>query len=149
MENFSADQDRHVSEYVDANRPLFPCTEKITRYKEDCYVYAPTYYLFVHKNDYKGAFKMCRDAEAKYRSVCVTGVGSQAMKDNINNPKLVERICLIGSLTQIRSCVGGMAILAVNHYGSTTPVRALCKELYFFNRGFCEDVVNMQERLFK
>jgi hypothetical protein len=149
MENFGVDQDTHVSAYVDKNRPLYPCNEKTTFYKEDCYVYAPTYYLFVHKNDYKGALRMCRDAEAKYRLICVSGVGSQAMKDNSNNPKLVERICLTGKISQIGACISGMATLAVNHYGSTTPVRSLCKDLYFFNRGACVRAVEKQEYLFK
>lgn len=148
MENFNVDQGAHISKYIDEHNPMYPCTVQAIAYKADCYLYPAVYYLYIHKNDYKGALKACESAEAPYRLTCATGVGSQAIKDNINNPRVAERLCMSNRLYQIQPCITGMSMLYVNHFGSTTPAVAMCQELLFFNKGTCLRAVEAQRELF-
>jgi hypothetical protein len=147
MENFNVDQESHVSKYVDVSNPMSPCVKQSGVYKTDCYVYAPTHYLFVHKGDYKGALKACTTVEGAYRQVCAQGVGSQALKDFVNDHKRVERLCMSGKLSLMRSCVEGMSAMYLNHTASPVQARTLCDELYFFNKKWCRQVIDTQAAL--
>jgi hypothetical protein len=148
MENFNADQKLHVSVFLDENDPLFPCPEQDSIYKHDCYLYAPTYFLSLNKNNYTGALALCESAEKGYVDTCARGVGSQAMKENINNPKLVEDVCMKGKPSQVAPCIAGMVGLFINHYGSLTPAVELCKTLRYPNRQVCSSSVQSTAYLF-
>ena len=64
---------------------------------DECYVYAPTEYLLVHPGDYVGALAYCQDPSAKITSsairYCVTGVGMQCGKENMDDFFIVEKVC--------------------------------------------------------
>ena len=148
MENFNTDQKFHHSKFLKESDPFYPCQEQASRHKRDCYLYAPTYYLSLHKNDYVGALKWCEDAEFLYKSTCAQGVGSQAIKENINTPKLVEEICMSNKSAQVHSCINGMIGLFINHYGSLEPARKLCEQLEPSNRGTCYLSIQSNSELF-
>ncbi len=148
MENFNTDQKSHASKFLIESDPFYPCGEQPEHYKDDCYVYAPTYYLSLHKNDYAGALHWCRGAESPYVSSCIQGVGSQAMKENINTPKLVERICMGSTKAQVPSCIMGMVGLFINHQGSIAPAQKLCTELTASNQKACERSIKLYSHLF-
>lgn len=148
MENFNTDQKLHPSEFLKKDDPFYPCKEQSTRHRGDCYLYAPTYYLSLHKNDYVGALKWCDNAEHGYKYVCVQGVGGQAIKENINFPKFVEGICMSGEASEVSNCISGMVGLLINHYGSLSPVRELCGELEPSNKKTCAFSVQLNSGLF-
>lgn len=137
MENFNTDQKLHPSKFINPRMLFYGCEKQTLRYKADCYSYAPVYRLSLYRNDYRGALVWCVDAERSYRSVCTRGVGSQAMKENIGAPKIVEKICMSNGSGQEAPCVNGMVGLLVNHYGSLEPVRKVCMELEPSNRQIC------------
>lgn len=140
MENFSTDQKIHTSAYLKESDPFYPCDEQAVELRGDCYVYTPTYYLGLHKNDYYGALKWCQTAPNEYRDNCVTGVGSQALKENINSPGMVEEICSRGT-SMTSACIKGMAGLFINHSGSLEEPRRLCGQLREVNQGICQEVL--------
>ncbi len=149
MENFNTDQKLHPSKFLKKSDPFYPCQEQASRHKDDCYLYAPTYYLSLHKNDYVGALKWCEGAELpSYQLICARGVGSQAIKENINTSKLVEEICMSHKSAQVGSCINGMVGLFINHYGSLEPARKLCEQLEPSNRQTCYFAIRLSSGLF-
>ena len=149
MENFGADGELHVSEYVKEGEPLYPCAQQKTRHKADCYLYAPTHYLNSNAGDYAGALEVCEEAEPLFRATCAGGVGSQAMKENLDEPKLVESVCEKGDSDQTEPCIKGMASLYANHHGSLEPARELCGQLEVPNREACLDTVRAMAPMFE
>lgn len=149
MENFNIDQKLHQSKFIDANKPFFPCTEQKNRYKTDCYLYAPNYFLSINKNDYSQALKLCKTAEKDFRLTCATGVGSQAIKEHINNPKLVESVCMQGSSEEIHACITGMVGLYINHFGRLNEAKKLCSKFEESNQSTCQQVILSQTSLFQ
>lgn len=148
MENFNTDQKLHPSKFLKADDLFYPCQEQAERHKRDCYLYAPTYYLSLKKNDYVGALGWCEGAELMCRSTCAGGVGSQAIKENINNPKFVEKICMSNKSAQVNPCIGGMIGLYINHYGSLESARKLCDQLEVSNRQTCSSSIKSSSGLF-
>ncbi len=148
MENFNTDQKIHPSKFLKESDSFYPCQEQTGRHKGICYLYSPTYYLSLHKNDYVAALDWCNNAELFYQDTCARGVGSQAIKENINNPKFVEEICISGKSSQVSSCVSGMVDLYINHYGSLEPARKLCEQLEISNRQTCYNSIQSSASLF-
>lgn len=148
MENFNTDQKVHVSKYLRSNDPFYPCGEQKNEYKNDCYMYAPSYYLALNKNKYREAMLWCGKAEKNYVPQCIFGVGVQAMRENIQDPFFVESICTSGSNTERASCIKGMTVLYVNHYGGLGEAQRLCSELQMNNRIICEDQLVSMSDLF-
>ena len=149
MENFNADQKLHLSDYLKESDPFYPCMEQEDRHKAICYIYAPTYFLSLNDGDYAAALKRCKGAEAGFEVSCAYGVGSQAMKENLNDPGLVESVCMNGEPEQTAPCVEGMAGLYVNHHGSLEPARDLCAGLKKSNRPACYASVEAHAGFFK
>lgn len=148
MENFNTNQKIHPSDYLDKNNPFYPCNLQNEKYKSDCYTYAPTYYLSLNKNDYSKALDWCKGAEQGYDTICSFGVGSQIIKENINNPKLVEDICMHADKNLISSCISGMVNLYINHFGNLEPAESLCNKLEESNKLSCKNTVRSMQSLF-
>ncbi|MCH7641320.1 hypothetical protein IID22_03930, partial [Patescibacteria group bacterium] len=148
MENFNTDQKIHPSRFLKESDPFYPCQEQLARYKGDCYFYAPTYYLSLYKNDYLGALKWCEGTELLYKSTCAQGVGNQAIKENINTPKLVEEICMSNKSEQVDSCIYGMVDLFIKHHGSLETGQKLCEQLELSNRQTCYFSIQSSSVLF-
>lgn len=148
MENFNTDQKLHPSKYLNRNNLFFPCQQQNRFNKGICYLYAPTYFLSLHKGDYLSALAWCRTAEALYQQTCAYGVGSQVIKENINNPKMAEKLCEDGERSMTTSCISGMVALYINHYGSLNEAKVLCGKLNKRNTKTCLGVVKSSEVLF-
>jgi len=65
------------------------------------------------------------------------------MKENANNPKLVESICVSGKSDQVGPCVEG-----ISHHGSLEPARTLCDQLEISNRKACHESLQSNTKLF-
>ncbi len=148
MENFNAGEKIHTSTFIKTDDLFYPCSDPAFDYKKDCYVYAPIRYLHLNPEDYAGALDWCNNAPLPHQSTCANGVGSQAMKENINAPKQVEKICRQGKFSQIKPCIEGMTGLYINHSGALGPARTLCLELDWPNRRFCKRAIQNAAILF-
>ncbi len=150
MENFNVDQKLHISKYVKAQEPFYPCTEQKYEYKADCYLYAPTYFLSLNKNKYVEALTLCKTAEKEFQLTCISGVGSQTIKENINNPTSVESICIqAGSLEEQNACITGMVGLYINHFGGLDEAKQLCNKLKKPNQLVCKQTITSYSVLFQ
>ena len=144
MENFNTDQKDHISKYLDPKNPSKICEDQSAKWKNACYVYAPIYYLSLHKNDYEKALSWCGTVEDGYQDACAEGVGSQAIKENIENPLLVEKVCLTGNINQLHSCIYGLVGLYINHFASFEEAKKLCPRLQFLNRQTCIETIDLR-----
>ena len=149
MENFNTDQKTNFAPYLREDDPFYPCKEQKPHHKPDCYLYAPTYYLYLNSNDYAGALTWCKSAESGFESACVYGVGHEAMKRNIHRPLVAERLCEGGSKGQIELCIKGMVDTYINHYGSYEPAQKMCEILKDKHRDACLEVVQSSLGLFQ
>jgi hypothetical protein len=148
MENFNTDEKLHPSRFLKESDPFYPCGEQADENKAACYLYAPTYYLSMHKNDYIGAIRWCNGAEMFYGGVCANGVGTQVMKENINDVKFVERTCMSAPALKVGSCIEGMTGLYINHYSSILSAQKMCAQLEEENQEFCYNTITSRSALF-
>jgi hypothetical protein len=144
MENFNTDQKDHLSTYLKIEDPSYPCTIQDKKLKSICYTYAPIYFLNLHKNDYKGALDWCRGVEQGYHDACAEGVGGQIIKENIQDPIFVEKICISGKINETTPCIRGMINLYTNHFGDLEKSKKLCFKLQFMNRQNCLETLDLR-----
>lgn len=149
MENFNTDQKLHPSRFLKATDPFYPCADQKQEYKGDCYLYAPTYFLSLHKNKYHNALSWCRSAEKAFRVTCIQGVGAQTMKEQLDRPVFVESVCSFGTSKEEAVCIAGAVDLYINHYGSPKPAKNLCMKLEKQNQAICNEVIKQAEDTMK
>ena len=70
------------------------------------------------------------------------------MKENINDPKLVEFACESGDPEQVEPCINGLASLYTSHYGSVESTRELCGRLENSNQQACYGAVESNSERF-
>lgn len=133
----SGESDEHA-EHIDAAL----CKDQPASYKPDCYTYAPTAYLSLHPNDYRGAFTQCEAVETTYRSTCIYGVGGQAMKENVLDPSIARDTCAIAPVDTRKMCAQGAIGILINHHGDTEPVKPLCSSVFSNYKTTCEQKIN-------
>lgn len=148
MENFNTDQKLHPSRYLNPDDPFYPCASQPAYYKAICYFYAPIYFLSLHNDDYVGAMRWCQSAPKGYPSACTDGLATRIMKQNINNPKLVEQVCVSGVKKQVNPCIDGMVSYYVVNFNSASSARNMCQKLSPEHRGQCLRSVNARRSLF-
>ena len=137
MENFNTDQKVHVSHYLDPRDPFVPCETQPSEFQRLCYVYAPAYFLSLYPNQYDKALTWCLAAKNGNKDACISGVGSQMMKEQLYNSSIVEGECDKTQFGLRGVCIAGAATLLAYNYGRTDEAKAFCETLSFFNRRPC------------
>lgn len=127
MENFSTDQQTHESDYLNSEKPEYPCAEQPEKYKSVCYFYAPIYYLSLHENQYTQALDWCASL-TEHGQTCAYGVGSRTMKYNLHDPIFVENVCHYNPKFT-RACVDGMVSYYLVNFVSKSKGREMCRTL--------------------
>ncbi len=148
MQNFNSDEFIHPSKFLSSKNFFYPCSTLNLQDMKNCYLYSPIYFLSKHNNDYLEAFKWCNTAPIAFINVCAMGVGTEMIKQNINNPKLVMQICLKASQNEKEACIEGMVGLYVYHYGNLSAAENLCKTLGVDAKKACSNSINSLKPLF-
>lgn len=143
MENFNTQENLHPSRFLNKNDPFFPCETQSDADKNDCYVYAPTYYLTLFPGQYEQAFAWCTKAPASYVDHCVTGVGSQAMKDMPYTPGDVAALCMRSAF--VDQCIGGMIGMHLNYFANPAKSRLVCDFFSDTQKEYCLSLVRDRE----
>lgn len=135
--------------FVDKNNPFNICREQDIA-KNDCYFYAPTYFSQTLKQDFVDIFDECKKLDFRFEDVCIHGVGSEAMKRNMNKPDIVFQLCgEAGSFSKQSSCIEGVVGMYINQKGSLLAGSGLCEIIPKKYQDVCLETVKDREYLFK
>ncbi|TSC87027.1 MAG: hypothetical protein G01um10148_132 [Parcubacteria group bacterium Gr01-1014_8] len=93
MENVIADHSGHKTKYLDAERPLYPCTDVQERFKEQCYLNQSSYMLKILGGDFVQAFDLCGSAGEPYANRCYESLGRDAVSYGKSEPSLIFELC--------------------------------------------------------
>lgn len=148
MENFNTDRKSHPSFFLSEDNPFYPCGSQDWFYKSICYFYAPSFFLSLHKNEYLRTLTWCKTAETYGQLTCDSGVGSRAMKQNIHDPKFVEKICSNGTDQEVKACLDGMVSYYLVNYGSVEKGKQMCGTLAPEHMPTCLTSVTKRRELF-
>jgi len=108
MENFETNTDFHSAKYLKPDQPFYPCSNQVGIYKYDCYYYSGRYLVRLNNSNYSAALTECTMIpENSYLLTCVRGVGSVIMRENILDPKQVEKYCATAPKDTVNSCIAG------------------------------------------
>lgn len=143
MEQFIVtDHSGHIREDTTKDTDISVCTSQKKTYQPTCLLYAPTAYLEKNSNDYPGAFRYCANDEELLVVYCASGVGSQAMKDQIAAPDRVAKICAQAEKDNyVAACISGASSLYVYQHESSKKAYELCKNEFKDYRTICEGSV--------
>jgi hypothetical protein len=138
MENVLVEDDpSHPSKYLKADRPLYPCDEVGTRYKDECYQRQTSEALKTQGNDFARVFDLCSTVEDGFRPSCYQGIGwdasVQSLKRSIGDAAVNEAtgtLCVLGEDHEAQfNCVVGAVEYFIRHYYSDAQARAFCESL--------------------
>jgi hypothetical protein len=111
-----------------------------SRSRGDCVMYAPTEFLLHYPRQYTAAIEFCNEGlQGYFANTCVSGVGMQTFKENIQDLGLVEQVCIFAPSNQRDLCFRG----ALNYYsfamgGKKLPA-SMCEKLVTFRKN-CLDI---------
>jgi hypothetical protein len=138
MENvMTTDDPNHPSKYLDPDRPIYPCTDVETRYKNQCYDKQAAYALYTQNDDYAKVFDLCATVEEEPHPACYQGLGASAAAHNIKyvtgdatRARATRKLCMVGQDNEARSnCVVGAVRNLIHYYNSDVQAKALCETL--------------------
>lgn len=149
MEVFNLEVLAKENDYINPGNPFLTCSSRDIA-KGDCYVYIPTYLSQTKAMEFKDILIECDRAEPGYKSSCIGGVGSEAMKRNMNDPELVFALCKqMASSTDQNSCVRGVVGMYMNQTGSYSSGQTLCEIAPQEFRTTCKNSVTSKKAFFK
>jgi hypothetical protein len=138
MQNVMAENDpRSPSRYIDAKRPLYPCTELAERYRGRCLERQILYALERSRGDFRGVFGLCSRLAGRYRPECFRKLGGAAAELNVSSqpsvPAQARATAQICSLAPDRSaglnCAEGATGHFVFYYDRTAEAKVFCRTL--------------------
>jgi hypothetical protein len=125
------------------------CARQESEYKPDCYFYAPTAYLELHENNYNHAVEWCESSEERHITTCVSGVGAQAMKENVTQPVFAAAFCSSLQNGYQAPCVRSAISIYINHHASTAAALTLCDKEFKKYGAICKATVDNKRRSLK
>jgi hypothetical protein len=147
MENFGGDENIHTSEFTDISNPNNPCAELDDSFSDDCYVYAPTYYLSQNVDDYRGAIQWCEKSQEAFKDSCVRGVGSQFFKDFVDQPEKINSFCKYLSDENRIYCYEGASSFIIFYFGEFEKALTRCNEFREY-QDLCRLIVTDKKEMF-
>lgn len=142
MENFHTNEMFHPTDFLDTEEPFRVCTGLAEQYQKACNHYAIHYYIRANENDFQAALDYCGQLDRALRVDCAGGVGDLAIKEHIDQPLHVEKLCMTADTTFMQnSCIANMTALYTNQFGVRADGLRLCEQLQSGNASVCEHVV--------
>lgn len=151
MENIMALKNpSHPTKYLDAEKPLYPCTDVETKYKEQCYVMQTSFALGTQGGDFGKVFDLCAEAEEDYRETCYQSLGRDASGNSASDLTTTRESCMMSEDYEARSnCVIGAVKDFISYYDGDEQARELCESFEADLREVCletaEDYVKTLE----
>jgi len=119
--------------YLDPSRPLYPCTDVDTLYKQQCYLMQTSYILQHNGYNFADAFKWCAQADADFVSTCYQSAGRDA--SGSTNSDIVRTVANCRASVGItgdddravRNCMLGAERDFVSYYHDDAKAKQLCE----------------------
>jgi hypothetical protein len=130
-----------TSAYLDADRPLYPCTDVDTRYKQQCYLMQTSYILQHNAYNFADAFSWCAKADVDFVSTCYQSAGRDASGSTNSDTERTLANCRealkvdIDHDVALRNCMLGAERDFVSYYHDDKKALELCEA---FGPGFVE-----------
>jgi hypothetical protein len=121
-----------TSAYLDANRPLYPCTEVGNNYKQQCYLMQTSYILQHNGYDFADAFKWCAKADTGFVETCYQSAGRDASGSTNSDVARTVDNCRRSlevdpnNDTALRNCMLGADRDFVSYYHDDKKALELC-----------------------
>lgn len=148
MELFNLEVLAKEENFINPNNPFLTCEVRNIA-KSDCYVYVPTYLSQTKGLDFPTILDECDTAESEFTHLCISGVGSEAIKRNMENPGSVFALCqTAGTSAQQQSCVSGVVGMYMNQKGSHDAGKELCEQAPSHFRSICNTTVENARAFF-
>jgi plastocyanin len=126
MEVFNSEILAKEKSFVDSANPFATCSTRNIA-KADCYMYVPVYLSNSLNMDFADMFNECKKAESRYVYSCVEGIGSEAIKRNMNRAEKVFDLCVNSGSSKFKDiCINGVVGMYMNQSGAYEPGAALC-----------------------
>jgi len=122
-----------TSAYLDAARPLYPCIEVGTDYKQQCYLMQTSYILQHNNYDFADAFSWCAKADADFVTTCYQSAGRDASGSTSSDIQRTVANCRralevdIDQDAAIRNCMLGADRDFVSYYHDDKKALQLCE----------------------
>jgi hypothetical protein len=141
MENVMAQNNpSNPSKYLKADKPMYPCTDVESRYKEECYKMQTSYALQTQDGSFAKVFGLCGEVEEDFRSTCFQSLGRDASGQSVSNADGTKVTCMLGQDYEARSnCIIGAVKDFISFYDDDTQARELCESLDTYLRDACLD----------
>ena len=151
MENIMAkDNPSHPTKYLDANKPLYPCTDAESKYKEQCYVMQTSFALRTQGGDFGKVFDLCAEAEEDFRATCYQSLGRDASSNGASDLTKTKDTCMIGRDYEARSnCVIGAVKDFISYYHGDEEARELCESFDADLREVCLETAEEYSETFR
>lgn len=148
MELFQIEDESHVAVDFGPGGSLKPCLEVEDPERATCAFYAPRHHLRVYEDDIDGVLAMCRAIGRPTQDACIKGMGSAMMKNSIDDPLIVERLCLSLPEPDRTYCAEGMTSYWIVHFASAAKGRELCAMIGDALRPACERIATESARFY-
>lgn len=115
--------------------------------RKSCYMYAPAAYMDSRMESHGGeggfqpAYQWCRQLRSELASICVNGLGIEAMEKYITEPAAAAALCRSFARGHQAVCSKGAVSLYINHKASSAAAAPLCGNEFKDFRAVCESVV--------
>lgn len=115
--------------YLDPARPLHPCKEVGSKYKQQCYLMQTSYILQHNGYDFAKTFEECANADEGFAATCYQSAGRDASgSTNSDVARTVDncRKAPEGNVEALRNCMTGAERDFVSYYHSDKQALELC-----------------------
>lgn len=148
MEVFNAEILAKETQFVDHNQPFKTCADR-NILPSTCYLYAPTYFSQTLNMDFAQIMQECNQIDPKHIEICKYGVGTEAIKRNMNNPEVVFELCkTAGSKSHQEACARGVVSMYTNQKPDLAEGSKLCETAPSEFQSACREGLKSKEILF-
>lgn len=119
-----------TSAYLDASRPLYPCTDVEQDFKQQCYLMQTSYILQHNGYDFATTFQECAKADSGYTTTCYQSIGRDASGSTNSDVNRTLANCLQAPAEDteaVRNCMLGAERDFVSYFHSDAQARQLCQ----------------------
>lgn len=149
MEVFNNEVLADEAKFVDPHNPFATCDTR-GQSKASCYLYAPTYFVQHLQYSFAEIILECEKVASDHQPSCNYGIGSEAIKRNMNSAREVFALCQKMSDSENQeSCIRGIVALYMNQKGSAESGREVCLLAPQHYQAYCNEIADFRAPMYE